>query len=87
MIVGYDLKNDSRAKKIGFVKGYITFTNGSNLYFSEYLDVRYKIDKHSYSFHYQKENGEFILRYDNDNHKPALSFCNHKHKPDELRQT
>ena len=81
LITVFDLRTDLRTEKIGLVKGYITFADESILYFTEYLDVRYKIDKLSYSFHYQKRNGELILRYDNAKHKPALPFCSHKHFP------
>ncbi|MBS1258394.1 MAG: hypothetical protein MAG551_01453 [Candidatus Scalindua arabica] len=79
LIISFDLTNDLRTEKIGLVKGYVVFSDESILYFTEYLDVRYKIDKLSYSFHYQNKDGELIFRYDNSKHKPELTFYNHKH--------
>jgi hypothetical protein len=70
---------DIRTEKIGLIKGEITFLNESKLFFTEYLDLRYKIDKLAYSFHYQDKDGNLIFRFDNASHKPRLDFKEHKH--------
>ena len=66
------------------VKGEIIFLDESALFFKEYLDLRYRIDKKSYSFHYQDLNAKLLFRYDNALHKPALKFNEHKHIGDQI---
>ncbi|WP_333653782.1 toxin-antitoxin system TumE family protein [Dissulfurispira sp.] len=46
---------------------------------TEHVDLRYKIEKLTYSFHYQDKDGSMIFRYDNAKHKPDLGFDSHKH--------
>lgn len=53
------------------------------LTFKEYLDLRFHLDKKTYSFHYQDAQAQLRFRYDNAAHKPALGFHDHKHTPDE----
>lgn len=79
LITSSDVKVDFRTEKIGRIKGTITFLNESKLFFTEYLDLRYRIDKLTYSFHYQDKDGNLIFRYDNADHKPHLDFKDHKH--------
>jgi len=74
-----ELKIDARTEKIGLIKGTIIFIDNSKLFFTEYLDLRYRIEKLTYSFHYQDKNSKLIFRYDNAIHKPALSFEDHEH--------
>ncbi len=79
LINSSEVKIDFRTEKIGLIKGRILFINESELFFTEYLDLRYKVDKLTYSFHYQDKEGALIFRYDNASHKPQMSFKNHKH--------
>ena len=81
LIIDSELHIDCRTEKIGIIKGTITFLDNSYLFFTEYLDVRYKIEKLTYPFHYQQKDGTLIFRYDNACHKPRLSFTSHKHLP------
>lgn len=60
------------------------FFDESALFFKEYLDLRYRIDKKSYSFHYQDLNAKLLFRYDNALHKPTLKFNEHKHIRDQI---
>ncbi len=46
---------------------------------TEYIDLRYKVEKLTYAFHYQQKDGKLIFRYDNANHKPRLKYVSHKH--------
>lgn len=82
LIAHSDISSDLRTPKIGIIKGSIAFINDSKLYFTEYVDARYKIQKLSYSFQYQTSQNELIFRYDNAVHKPKLSFDEHKHLRD-----
>ncbi len=79
LILSSELKIDARTEKIGLIKCAITFVDESKLLLTEYLDLRYKIEKLGYSFHYQDKDGNLIFRYDNAAHKPSLNFVDHKH--------
>ncbi len=79
LIIDSNLSIDSRSEKIGIIRGSISFSDNSILVFSEYLDLRYKVEKNSYSFHYQKHDGSLIFRYDNARHKPPIDASGHKH--------
>jgi hypothetical protein len=78
-IVTSEVRMDIRTEKIGVIKSAITFIDDSKLFTTEYIDLRYKTEKISYSFHFQEKNGNLIFRYDNASHKPDLGFKNHKH--------
>ena len=79
LILSSELTSNFRTNKIGLVKGVVIFTDDSTLFFKEYLDLRYVIEKEMYAFHYQDENGRLLFRYDNASHKPSLNFTDHKH--------
>lgn len=82
LIANSDISSDIRTPKVGIIKGAITFIDDSKLYFTEYVDARYKIQKLSYSFQYQNNLNELQFRYDNAVHKPRLAFAEHKHLGD-----
>ncbi len=86
LILSSELTVDSRTDKIGLIKGAVVFLNGSKLFFTEYLDLRYKTRKLSYVFHYQDNNSNMIFRYDNATHRPALPFADHKHSGKDVIQ-
>ena len=79
LILSSNVITDFRTDKIGFIKGSLSFIDGSTLFFKEYLDVRYRLIKHTYSFHYQDRSSLLRFRYDNALHKPDLGFQDHKH--------
>lgn len=87
LILSSDLTTDFRTEQIGLIRGKITFSDGSGLFFKEYLDLRHGIDKQAYSFHYQDKECELLFRYDNASHKPALGFTEHKHIGDKVLQS
>jgi hypothetical protein len=71
---------DTRPGEQGYLSGSMSFTDGSILYFREYLDTfEGTLDKLMYTYHYQDAENQLIFRYDNALHKPALSFREHKH--------
>jgi hypothetical protein len=86
-IVISEITSDFRNDKIGIIRGKIVFVDESILFFKEYLDLRHKIDKKAYSFHYQDRNSNLIFRYDNALHKPRLAFSEHKHTGDKIIQS
>ncbi|RLC09372.1 MAG: hypothetical protein DRI57_22230, partial [Deltaproteobacteria bacterium] len=48
------------------------------------VDLRYRIRKETYSFHYQDRDDGLIFRYDNADHKPSPGFADHKHVGDQV---
>ena len=84
LILSSKLMIDARTERIGLVKCTIVFINESKLFSTEYLDLRYKVEKLTYSFHYQDKDGNLIFRYDNAAHKPTMTCINHKHIKDNI---
>jgi hypothetical protein len=84
LLVSSDVMTDIRTEKIGLLKGILVFLDGSTLFFKEYLDLRYRLDKKMYAYHYQDEQAQLRFRYDNAAHKPALQFQDHKHTPQDI---
>ena len=82
LIVASELTADARTPKIGVIKGSITFSDSTRLFFSEYIDARYRMEKLSYAYHCQDADDNLVFRYDNAAHKPALPYPCHKHLPD-----
>jgi hypothetical protein len=80
----FEFEVDVRSRTVGFIKGKVRFQDGSSLHFREYVDVQPRIEKLSYSFHYQGTDENLIFRYDNAVHKPALAYEHHKHIGEEV---
>lgn len=78
-ILSFSFSVDSRSDYVGFIQGNLEFSQGSRLFFKEYIDLQESIEKLSYSFHYQDYENNLIFRYDNAKHKPDLGYTNHKH--------
>ena len=79
LILTTDISSDFRTEKVGIIRGKMAFIDESALHFTEYLDLRYGIDRLTYSYHYQDKDGSLVFRYDNAKHKPALDCQDHKH--------
>lgn len=86
LFISSELIVDVRTEKIGLIRVTIIFNDDSKLFVTEYLDLRHKIEKLTYSFHYQDKDGNLIFRYDNAAHKP-MSFKNHKHVKDAILES
>ena len=84
LILSSEFTSNFRTNKIGLIKGTVLFTDNSTLFFKEYLDLRYVIEKEMYAFHYQDVNGRLLFRYDNASHKPSLDFIDHKHIDEQI---
>ncbi len=63
-IICKEILFEQRTKHIGFVRGILTFADGSELHFKEFVDTEVGITKYKYGHHYQKGN-KLIFRYDN----------------------
>lgn len=82
-IVSKELLFDQRTKYIGFMRGTLTFRDGSELYFKEFIDTEAGITKYKYGYHYQKDD-RLIFRYDNHPHLTRKDIpSRHKHVSDE----
>lgn len=87
LLVSSNFGSDIRTESIGAVKGEIGFADGSRLFFREYLDLRYGIDKIMYSYHYQDIEDMLRFRYDNAEHRPRLDVRDHRHSPAKIEAT
>jgi len=79
LITASELTVDARTSKLGVIKGSLAFADGTRLFFTEYVDTRYRLEKLTYSYHCQDAEACLLFRYDNAAHKPALSYACHKH--------
>ena len=77
-----EIKEEIRPNKQAVLKAKIVLVNRSILHIKEYIDAKYTMQKLSYAYQYQANNGELIFRYDNAVHRPALGFREHKHTKD-----
>ena len=77
-----EIKEEIRPNKQATIKAKIVLVNRSILHIKEYIDAKYTMQKLSYAYQYQANNGELIFRYDNAVHRPALGFKEHKHTKD-----
>jgi hypothetical protein len=62
LVIDSLIATDIRTEKVGLIKGNLTFVDGSKMRFTEYVDLRYRVDRLSYSFHYQDKEGQLIFR-------------------------
>jgi len=53
LIIDHKIEIDVRTNKLGLVRGTVKFINDSQLFFTEYIDLKYKTEKIAYSYHYQ----------------------------------
>jgi len=68
---------------IGFVRGHITFLDGSKLELSEQLPV----EQHRFRLHYMDAQDNLIARWDSAPHHRSLStFPFHKHTPQSVKE-
>ena len=82
MIQTFELDTEKRTESLGFIRGNITFIDGSRLYIREFVEVEISINRGKYSYHYINQKGDLIFRYDNAPHHQKLnfpSFPHHKH--------
>ncbi len=80
LILSTELKKEQRSSNVGLLHGEILFVDDSKLFFMEYLEVSNKVEKNTYSYHYQNNEGKLLFRYDNSpHHRELKSFPHHKH--------
>ncbi|MCZ8189460.1 MAG: DUF6516 family protein [Microcystis sp. LE19-338.1B] len=79
MIQTFELDTEKRTESLGFIRGNITFIDGSRLYIREFVEVEISIDRGKYSYHYINQKGDLIFRYDNAPHHQKLNFPSFPH--------
>jgi hypothetical protein len=63
-VIYFQITPEYRADFEGFVRGEITFQDGSLLYFCEFVDSERIVDRKMYSYQYMDASKGLIFRYD-----------------------
>ena len=79
LAVQHELQVDRRSPQRGLIAGVLTFRDGSELHFREFIDMNRPEPRLKYAYHYQAQDNSLIFRYDDAAHKPALPHPEHKH--------
>ncbi len=70
-----------------FIKGEVTFSDGSILDFAEVKDITLE-GKPKYRYHFMDKDKNLIFRYDNAaHHKEIATFPHHKHTPNGVEES
>lgn len=77
-----EIKEELRANKQLILTAKIVLIDGSLFQVKEYVNGKYTIERMSYAYHFQDNEGRCRFRYDNAKHKPPLGFDEHKHTQD-----
>lgn len=78
-----DIDYDRRDKSTGFIRGDITFRDGSILHVREFTSVLAGVNRLMYSYQYMSAAKTLIFRYDNADHHQHLKLPtqpHHKHE-------
>jgi hypothetical protein len=75
-----DVRTEKRTPTEGFLRGDVSFKDGSRLHFRELVTTEPGIQLVSYTYHYMRADGTMLFRYDDADHFPNLpSAPHHKH--------
>ena len=86
-VLFHSLAYDDRPPTAGLVKGVITFADGSQFHFKEFLSLTGLVTRLKYAYHYASASGALIFRYDNALDAAAkhlASYPHHKHLPERI---
>lgn len=71
---------EKRADTVGFIRGAVEFSDGSELHYRELVDLRQPMRLVMYAYHYQDARSNLVFRYDNTaHHMQVKTFPHHKH--------
>ena len=74
---------EKRADTVGFIRGIVEFSDGSELHYRELVDLRQPMRLVMYAYHYQDASANLVFRYDNTNHHLQIQTApHHKHTRD-----
>ena len=77
---------EQRGTSEGFIRGELTFVDGSTLHIREFVDVEISIERLMYVYQYANAFNQFVFRYDNTGHHKKLglaTYPHHKHEGSE----
>lgn len=86
LVTATALSYEERPPSAGLIKGSLTFANGSQLDFKEFVVIQPMLSVIKYGYHYRMGN-RLIFRYDNANDPAAKhlsTFPHHRHEPSRL---
>ena len=73
---------EKRATHEGFIRGEISFVDGSTLHLREFVDVEITADRLMYAYQFNDSSKNLVFRYDNTGHHKKLglsTYPHHKH--------
>jgi hypothetical protein len=82
-IISREITFEQRTNHIGLIKGILTFRDGSQLHFKEFVEVGDETVKYKYAYHFQRQ-GKLVFRY--DNHPIPLKDIPPCHKHDAFEE-
>lgn len=77
-----DFAAEIRPGSQAVLKAIVKLIDTSELYIREYLLAKGTIQRLSYAYQYQNQDGTLLFRYDNAAHRPPLGFDSHRHDVD-----
>ena len=84
VIKSQDIFAEKRTLTEGYLRANVLFINSSQLHFRELITTEPVIQRISYTYHYQREDGIMLFRYDDAPHFPTLPNAPHqKHRGEE----
>lgn len=86
IIQTFNITYDKRSTYEGFIKGEITFVDGSRLHFREFLDVEVILERLTYVYQYMNTAQQLIFRYDNTGHHQKLNLSTYPHHKHDGRE-
>jgi len=74
---------EKRADTVGFIRGSIEFSDGSELHYRELVDLRQPMRLVMYAYQYQDVSAKMVFRYGNTRHQMEIQTApHHKHGRD-----
>jgi hypothetical protein len=70
---------DKRGTYEGFIRGDLTFVDGSILHLREFVDVEQDVERLIYVYQYMTTEQQLVFRYDNTGHHRKLNLSTYPH--------
>jgi len=81
IVASHSITEEERPPSAGLIRGLLTFTDGSQLQFKEFVVYKDSIQIKKYSYHYTRSN-QLVFRYDNaldPSVRHLSTYPHHKH--------
>lgn len=86
IVISSDVNYNHQGEDVGYVRGSLTFVDGSVLHFREYVDAESDVERLMYSYHYMTASQRLIFRYDDVDHHRRLNLPTHPHHKHDGRE-